>query len=59
MADENKLIPKAVSEKVTELQKEVEELKDTCAALLIAMKDIIKFNGRSHMPEGNYMGEEF
>lgn len=42
-----------------QLQKEVNELKEAVKALLVAMQDVIKFNGREHMPEGKYMGVEF
>lgn len=42
-----------------ELQKRVAELEKAVKALLIAQQDIIKFNGREHMPEGTYLGVEF
>lgn len=53
------IVPKAVTAQVAELEKEVKELKAAVNALLIGMRDVIKFNGREHMPEGTYLGEEF
>lgn len=53
------IVPKAVTAQVAELEKEVKELKAAVSALLIGMRDVIKFNGREHMPEGTYLGEEF
>lgn len=59
MSGENKPIPKAVTQQVADLEKELTDVKKAVEALLIGMRDVIKFNGRQHMPDGNFLGEEF
>ncbi|MGE0175397.1 MAG: hypothetical protein AB7T49_21620 [Oligoflexales bacterium] len=58
MPDE-KPVPKAIGQQVADLEKELKEVKSALAAVLVGMRDVIKFNGREHMPEGTYLGEEF
>jgi len=48
--------PKA---KTQDLEKRLQEAENAIKDLLIGMKDVIKFNGREHMPEGSHYGQEF
>ncbi|MGE3263585.1 MAG: hypothetical protein AB7K68_17545 [Bacteriovoracia bacterium] len=57
MPNENEeKLPKAT---ISDLEKRLAAAESALKDLMLAMKDIIKFNGREHMPDGKHYGQEF